>query len=395
MPGFIDISKASAHNLKGVSVKIPRGKLVVVTGLSGSGKSSLAFDTIFAEAQRRYMDTLSAYAKQFIGVLEHPEVESIDGLSPTIAIEQKSTNKNPRSTVGTVTEISDSLRLLYARAARAYSPVTGREMVRYSDSQIVSLIMDNYSGRKCIILSPLVKGRKGHYKEMFESMLKRGYSQMRVDGKLEYISDMTSGVDRYKVHNIELVIDKLVPKPEDEKRIHNSVQTALNYGKGSISVLDVESGGTDYYSKYFICPDSGLSLPEPAPHTFSFNSPQGACPHCRGLGVISTVDLTKIIPDQGKSIAEGGIVSIGPKRDNMLFAILEGMSKKYGFSLYEPISTISEEAMGILLYGTEDLIRVNAFGGFSEMMSFQGILSRLEHHSQESDETFSRKAQFS
>jgi len=394
MPDFIDISKASVHNLKDISLKIPRGKLVVVTGLSGSGKSSLAFDTIFAEAQRRYMDTLSAYAKQFIGILERPEVESIDGLSPTIAIEQKSTNKNPRSTVGTVTEISDSLRLLYARAAKAYSPVTGKEMIRYSDNQIVSLILKNYSDRKCIILSPIVKGRKGHYKEMFESMMRRGYSQMRVDGSIEYISDLTGGVDRYKSHNIELVVDKLVPKPEDEKRIHSSVMTALNYGKGSIMVLDVDADRIDYYSKYFICPDSGISLPEPAPHTFSFNSPQGACPHCRGLGTISAADLTKIIPDGSKSIAEGGIISIGAKRENTLFAILEGVARKYGFSLYEPIDTISEEGMGVLLYGCDELIKVSTFGGLSEMMSFPGILARLEHHSDESDEMFSRKEQY-
>jgi len=394
MPDFIEISRASVHNLKDISLKIPRGRLVVVTGLSGSGKSSLAFDTIFAEAQRRYMDTLSAYAKQFIGILERPEVESIDGLSPTIAIEQKSTNRNPRSTVGTVTEISDSLRLLYARAAKAYSPVTGKEMIRYSDTQIVSLIMNNWSGRKCIILSPLVKGRKGHYKEMFESMLKRGYSQMRVDGVIEYISDLTGGVDRYKTHNIELVVDKLVPKPEDEKRIHSSVMTALNYGKGSLMVLDVETDSTDWYSKSFICPDSGISLPEPAPHTFSFNSPQGACPHCRGLGFVSSADISKIIPDGSKSIAEGGITSIGARRDNTLFAILEGVARKYGFSLFEPINTISEEGMGVLLYGCDELIRVNTFGGFSEMMAFPGILSRLEHHSDESDGVFSKKEQY-
>jgi len=393
MPDFINISRASVHNLKDISLKIPRNRLVVITGLSGSGKSSLAFDTIFAEAQRRYMDTLSAYAKQFIGILERPQVESIEGLSPTIAIEQKSTNKNPRSTVGTITEISDSLRLLFARAAKAYSPVTGKEMIRYSDTQIVSLILRNCAGRKSIILSPLVKGRKGHYKEVFESMLRRGYSQMRVDGTIESISDFMSGVDRYKTHNIELVVDKVVPRPEDEKRIRDSVTTALNYGKDSLMVLDTESGRIDYYSKYFICPDSGISLPEPAPHTFSFNSPQGACPHCRGLGTVSSADLSKIIPDPEKSIAEGGIAPVGSKRDNTLFAILEGVARKWDFSLYDPISTIPQDAMGVLLYGSDDLIRVNTFG-YSEMMSFPGILSRLEHHSDESDDLFDKKERF-
>jgi len=393
MPDFINISRASVHNLKDISLQIPRNSLVVITGLSGSGKSSLAFDTIFAEAQRRYMDTLSAYAKQFIGILERPQVESIEGLSPTIAIEQKSTNKNPRSTVGTITEISDSLRLLFSRAAKAYSPVTGREMIRYSDSQIVSLILKNYAGRRCIILSPLVKGRKGHYKEIFESMLRRGYSQMRVDGDLEYISDLTGGLDRYKTHNVELVVDKLVPRIEDEKRIRDSVTTALNYGKGSLMVLDMAADHIDWYSKFFICPESGVSLPEPAPHTFSFNSPQGACPCCRGLGTVSSADLSKIIPDTSKSIAEGGIIPLGSRRENTLFALLEGVARRWGFSLNDPISTIPQDAMGVLLYGSDDLVRVNTFG-YSEMMSFPGILARLEHHADESDELFDKKERY-
>ena len=258
---YIDICKASVHNLKGISLRIPRHALVVVTGLSGSGKSSLAFDTIYAEARRRYMDTLSAYARHYIGVMERPEVESIDGLSPTIAIEQKSTNRNPRSTVGTITEISDFLRLLYARASTAYSPVTGKPMVRYTDSGIVELIMKEYNGRKCIILAPLVKGRKGHYRELFDSLLKKGFSSVRIDGEIRQLGDMASGVDRYKVHFIEVVIDRVVPKEEDGKRIRNSVMSALTQGKGSLMILDPDTGEVRHFSKHFICPDSGCRTP--------------------------------------------------------------------------------------------------------------------------------------
>ena len=314
--GYIDICKASVHNLKGISLRIPRHALVVVTGLSGSGKSSLAFDTIYAEARRRYMDTLSAYARHYIGVMERPEVESIDGLSPTIAIEQKSTNRNPRSTVGTITEISDFLRLLYARASTAYSPVTGKPMVKYTDSGIVDLIMKEYAGRKCIILAPLVKGRKGHYRELFDSLLKKGLSYARIDGEIRPLGDMASGVDRYKVHFIEAVIDRVVPKEEDGKRIRASVLSALTQGKGSLMILDPETGEVRHFSKHFICPDSGISFPEPAPHTFSFNSPAGACPVCNGLGTVREVDMAKIVPDPSLSIADGGIAPLGKKRDN-------------------------------------------------------------------------------
>lgn len=391
---YIEITKANVHNLKGVSLKIPRGKLVVVTGLSGSGKSSLAFDTIFAEAQRRYMDTLSAYAKHFMGVLERPEVESIEGLSPTIAIEQKSTNKNPRSTVGTITEISDFLRLLYARASKAYSPSTGKEMVKYTDSQIIELIIKNYHGRKCIILSPLVKGRKGNYKELFESMTRKGYSQVKIDGELRYISDLLGGVDRYKNHFIDLVVDKLVPDENDQKRIRDSVQTALNYGKGSLSVWDVEDDKLSHFSKHFICPESGISFPEPAPHTFSFNSPQGACPHCKGLGMIACADVSKIIPDDTLSIAEGGIEPLGQKRDNLVFAILSSIAKKYEFSLSTPIKDIPEDVMNLILYGSDELFRVETVGGLSDMVSFPGVISKIEHRDDESDDLFDKKERF-
>ena len=282
---YIEIRGAKAHNLKDVSLDIPRGKFVVVTGLSGSGKSSLAFDTIYAEGQRRYMDTLSTYAKHFMGVLEKPEVESIDGLSPIVAIEQKTTGNNPRSTVGTITEISDFLRLLYARASRAYSPVTGKEMVRYTDDQIVSLIISEYAGRKCFLLAPLVRGRKGHYRELFEQLRKRGYTDVRVDGEIVPLSGIES-VDRYKAHFIELVVDKLKPSEGDGKRIRDSVTAALGLGKGSVAMLDKDSGEIRHYSKHLVDPESGISLQEPAPHSFSFNSPEGYCPHCKGLGMI-------------------------------------------------------------------------------------------------------------
>ena len=383
---YIDICKASVHNLKDISLRIPRHALVVVTGLSGSGKSSLAFDTIYAEARRRYMDTLSAYARHYIGVMERPEVESIEGLSPTIAIEQKSTNRNPRSTVGTITEISDFLRLLYARASTAYSPVTGKPMVKYTDSGIVELIMKEYAGRKCIILAPLVKGRKGHYRELFDSLLKKGLSYVRIDGELRSLGDMASGVDRYKVHFIEAVIDRVVPKEEDGKRIRASVLSALVQGKGSLMILDPETGEVRHFSKHFICPDSGISFPEPAPHTFSFNSPAGACPVCNGLGTVRKVDMAKIVPDPSLSIADGGIAPLGKKRDNAVFTVLEAVARKYGFSLFEPIRDIPEEAMNIILNGSEDLIRVDTRGGLSEMITFPGLLSRFEGDGDDEDD---------
>ena len=385
--GYIDICKASVHNLKGISLRIPRHALVVVTGLSGSGKSSLAFDTIYAEARRRYMDTLSAYARHYIGVMERPEVESIDGLSPTIAIEQKSTNRNPRSTVGTITEISDFLRLLYARASTAYSPVTGKPMVKYTDSGIVDLIMKEYAGRKCIILAPLVKGRKGHYRELFDSLLKKGLSYARIDGEIRPLGDMASGVDRYKVHFIEAVIDRVVPKEEDGKRIRASVLSALTQGKGSLMILDPETGEVRHFSKHFICPDSGISFPEPAPHTFSFNSPAGACPVCNGLGTVREVDMAKIVPDPSLSIADGGIAPLGKKRDNAVFTVLEAVARKYGFSLFDPIKDIPQETMNIILNGSEDLIRVDTHGGLSEMVTFPGLLSRFERDGEEDDDS--------
>lgn len=374
--GYIEIQGANAHNLKNVSLSIPREKFVVVTGLSGSGKSSLAFDTIYAEGQRRYMDTLSTYAKHFMGILEKPEVESITGLSPIIAIEQKTTGNNPRSTVGTITEIYDFLRLLYARASKAYSPETGREMVRYTDEQIVSLIMDNYRDRKCYLLAPVVKGRKGHYKELLEQMRKRGYTQVRVDGELHELNSIAP-LDRYRAHFIELVVDKLKPSDKDLKRIRDSVMSALNYGKGSLAVMDMETGEVSHFSKHLVCPDTGLSLAEPAPHSFSFNSPQGYCPHCKGLGTIVDINMDSIIPDRKVSIADGGIVPLGKIRETKKFDIIRSIARKYNFSIYSPIDELPDEAMSLIVYGSDELFRVGE-GTSSEMMSFPGIVEDIQ-----------------
>ena len=373
---YIEIQGANAHNLKNVSLSIPRGKFVVVTGLSGSGKSSLAFDTIYAEGQRRYMDTLSTYAKHFMGILEKPEVESITGLSPIIAIEQKTTGNNPRSTVGTITEIYDFLRLLYARASKAYSPHTGKEMVRYTDEQIVSLIMDNYKDRKCYLLAPVVKGRKGHYKELLEQMRKRGYTQVRIDGKLFELNEVTA-LDRYKAHFIELVVDRLKPSEKDVKRIRESVMSALNLGKGSLAVMDMETEAINHYSKHLVCPDTGLSLAEPAPHSFSFNSPQGYCPHCKGLGTIVDVNMDTIIPDRKVSIADGGIVPLGKIRETKKFDIIRSIARKYNFSLYDLIEDLPDEVVSLIVYGSDELFRVGE-GTSSEMMSFPGIVEDIQ-----------------
>ena len=372
---YIEIVGAKAHNLKGASLTIPRGKFVVLTGLSGSGKSSLAFDTIYAEGQRRYMDTLSTYAKHFMGILEKPEVESITGLSPIIAIEQKTTGNNPRSTVGTITEIYDFLRLLYARAATAYSPETGKAMVRYTDEQIVSLIMENYAGRKCYLLAPIVKGRKGHYKELLEQMRKRGYTQVRIDGEICELSEV-SALDRYKAHFIELVIDRLKPAEKDVKRIKDSVMSALNFGKGSVAVMDMESGQVSHYSKHLVCPDTGISLAEPAPHSFSFNSPQGYCPHCKGLGIIVDVNMDTIIPDRSISIADGGIVPLGKIRETKKFDVIRSIARKYAFSLYDPIEELPDDMVSLIVFGSDELFRVGE-GASSEMVAYSGIVGDI------------------
>ena len=372
----IEIRGARAHNLKNVDVDLPRRKFIVITGISGSGKSSLAFDTLYAEGQRRYMNTLSPYAKHFMGILEKPEVESIDGLSPIIAIEQKTTGSNPRSTVGTITEISDFLRLLYARASTAYSPVTGREMVRYTDAQIVDLILKEFDGRKCLLLAPLVRGRKGHYRELFESLRKKGYLQVRIDGEICNLNEVEA-VDRYKGHFIELVVDKLKPGEGDESRIRASVSSALGLGKGSLAVLDHETGALHHYSKHLVDPENGISLQEPAPHTFSFNSPEGYCPHCKGLGTVPDVSMDTIIPDSRKSIADGGIAPLGRIRDGRKFELVRAMARKHNFSLYEPIAALPDEAVTLLVYGSDEFYRVGD-GAQTEMVNWEGVTGDVE-----------------
>ena len=351
---YIQVRGARANNLKNMDVAIPRGEFVVVTGLSGSGKSSLAFDTIYAEGQRRYMDTLSTYAKHFMGILEKPEVEEITGLSPIIAIEQKTTGNNPRSTVGTITEIYDFLRLLYAKGSRAYSPESGREY----------------------LLAPLIRGRKGHYRELFDQMRKRGYTEVRIDGEILELQGVTA-LDRYKPHFIELVVDRLKPAAGDDRRVRESVFRALNLGKGSVAILDQETGSLSHYSKHLVDPESGLSLQEPQPHSFSFNSPQGYCPHCKGLGTIVDVNMDTIIPDRSKSVADGGIVPLGKVRENRKFDIIRAIARKYNFSLYDPIDALPDEAVSLLVFGSEDLFRVGE-GNLTEMESWGGVIDNIE-----------------
>ena len=388
----IEIIGARSHNLKNISLDIPRDKLVVVTGVSGSGKSSLAFDTIYAEGQRRYVDTLNTYARQFMGMLERPDVDDIRGLSPILAIEQKTTGRNPRSTIGTVTEIYDFFRLLYARASQAFSPATGKEMVRYTDAMIVDMIQQEYRGQKILLLAPLVSGRKGHYKELFERLVKRGYSQVLVDDELRDLTGIEP-LDRYKTHFIYLVVDKLLPDDDSRSRVTSSVMTALGQGKGSIAIMQYGGGPLRFLSKNYVCPDTGMSFNVPAPHTFSFNSPQGACPHCGGLGKVVTMDQSKIIPDSRKSIMVGGIAPLGTYRKNTVFEIVDAIAKKYGFSLNDPICDIPEEALSGLLYGSEELFRVGS-GSEQQMVSFEGIIARTMTTGDESDDVLARKERF-
>jgi len=334
--GKVEVTGARVHNLKNIDVTIPRNALTVITGLSGSGKSSLAFDTIFAEGQRRYIETFSAYARSFLGNMERPDVDKITGLSPVISIEQKTTNKNPRSTVGTTTEIYDFLRLLFARAGEAYSHVSGDKMVKYTEEQIIDLILENYEGKKTYMMAPVVRGRKGHYRELFEQIRRKGFIWVRIDGE---IKEITHGlkVDRYKIHDIEIVIDKLLVSSKDKVRLKQSLQKAMQQGEGITMLLDKETDSVRYFSKSLMCPTSGISYDEPSPHHFSFNSPHGACPHCKGLGIVNQTDMEKIIPDRSQNIYNGGIVPLGKHKNSMIFWQLEALLERYGCTLKTPI----------------------------------------------------------
>ena len=355
----ISVYGARVHNLKNVDVQIPRHSLTVITGLSGSGKSSLAFDTLYAEGQRRYIETFSAYARNFLGNLERPDVDEIQGLSPVISIEQKTTNKNPRSTVGTTTEIYDFLRLLYARAGEAYSYLSGEKMVKYSEEQILDLILNDYAGRKIYLLAPLVRGRKGHYKELFEQVRKKGYLYVRVDGEVrEALPGMK--LDRYRTHDVEVVIDKLKVQDKDDSRLKSSVATAMRQGDGLLMVLDLETAQVRHYSRRLMCPVTGLSYREPAPNNFSFNSPQGACPRCKGLGEVSTMALDKVIPDRSLSIQDGAIVPLGKGKNSMIFWEISALLEKYDATLKTPVCELPDEAIDDVLYGSEERIKIKS-----------------------------------
>lgn len=388
----IHVYGAREHNLRNIDVVIPRNKLSVITGLSGSGKSSLAFDTIYAEGQRRYIETFSAYARQFLGKLERPDVDKITGLSPVISIEQKTTNKNPRSTVGTITEIYDFLRLLYARASIAYSSETNEKMVKYTDEQIVNLIHDKFEGKKTYLLAPVVRSRKGHYRELFEQIRKKGFLYVRINGE---IKEIVHGLktDRYKIHNIEIVVDKMKVSESDKKRLKDSVQIAMKHGKGVMAVLDKDTEKLSYFSRKLMCPTTGISYDEPAPNTFSFNSPQGACPACKGLGDLKLIDHDKIIPDTKLSIAEGGIVPLGKQKDTLIFWQLEAIGRKYKFDLKDKIHKIPPKALDIILNGSEETFALEntPLGTKTNyVLSFDGILKYIERY--QNDKT-SQKAQ--
>ncbi len=351
--GKISVWGARVHNLKNIDVEIPRNTLTVITGMSGSGKSSLAFDTLFAEGQRRYVETFSAYARNFLGNMERPDVDKITGLSPVISIEQKTTNKNPRSTVGTTTEIYDFLRLLYARAGEAWSYLSGEKMVKYTEEQILGLILEKYNGKRTYILAPVVRNRKGHYKELFEQLRKKGYLNVRVDGEMREILHGMK-LDRYKMHNVEVVIDKLIVSNSDERRLKESLQVAMKQGDGLIMVLDADTGEARHYSKRLMDPVTGLSYSEPAPHNFSFNSPQGACPKCKGLGQVNLLDMDKIVPDPSISIYNGGIVALGKYKNTLIFWQIDAICQKYGLTIKSPIKDIPAEAMDEIMNGTDE-----------------------------------------
>lgn len=372
--GCINVMGARVHNLKNIDVQIPRGKLTVITGMSGSGKSSLAFDTIFAEGQRRYVDTFSAYARNFLGNMERPDIDKIDGLSPVISIEQKTTNKNPRSTVGTITEVYDFLRLLYARAGEAYSYLSGEKMVKYTEEQILHLILEKYKGKRTYLLAPLVRNRKGHYKELFEQMRKKGYLNVRVDGQMREIT-IGMKLDRYKMHSVEVVIDKMVVSESDERRLKESLRVAMRQGNGLIMLLDADTNEVRHYSRQFMDPATGLSYSEPAPNNFSFNSPLGACPRCKGLGVVNLLDINKIVPDPALSIYDGGIVALGKYKNTLLFWQISAICEKYGVTIKTPIKDIPEEAINDIINGTDERLQIknDVLGTSNYFLSFDGV----------------------
>ena len=377
----INVYGARVHNLKNIDCTIPHHSLTVITGLSGSGKSSLAFDTIFAEGQRRYIETFSAYARNFLGGMERPDVDKITGLSPVISIEQKTTNKNPRSTVGTTTEIYDYLRLLFARAGRAYSYATGEEMVKYTEERVLEMILHDYAGHKILILAPLVRSRKGHYRELFEAMRRKGYLNIRVDGQM---LEITQGmkVDRYKNHDIEVVIDKLQVSDKDTERLKKSVSIAMKQGDGLIMILDKDTGSIKHFSKRLMCPTTGISYSDPAPNNFSFNSPQGACPHCKGLGVINQIDLAKVMPKRSQSIYEGGIVPLGKYKNQMIFWQVEAILKKYDCELKTPIADLPDDAIREVLYGSFENVRISkdlVHTSSDYFIAFDGIIKYLRN----------------
>ena len=385
---FIRIQGAREHNLKDLHLDIPRQKLVVFTGLSGSGKSSLAFDTIFAEGQRRYLDTFSAYVRQFIGSLERPDVDKIDGLSPVIAIEQKTVGRSPRSTVGTITELYDFFRLLFARTATAYSFQTGEKMVQYADNEITHLVQDTFKGKKVALLAPKVKGRKGHYRELFEQVQRMGYIRVRVDGQLLELSKSIK-LDRYKTHDIEIVVDRFIAGEVDQKRCLETIQTCMKLGEGTLMVLDLENGNTRHFSRSLMCPTSGISYPEPEPNLFSFNSPYGACTTCKGLGEVSEMDKDKIIPDPKLSIRKGGLAPLGPYKKSWIFDKIEKILQANQCALHTPIADIDQELVELLLYGNEDM----ELGPLDAQERFEGLLHFMGRHAEDSSTAIERWAQ--
>lgn len=382
--GYIEVFGAKSHNLKNIDIKIPRNQLVVITGLSGSGKSSLAFDTIYAEGQRRYIETFASYARQFLGNLARPDVDKITGLSPVIAIEQKTVSKNPRSTVGTITEIYDFIRLLFARASTAYSPHTGEKMVKYSEKELTQLIIDTFQNKKIIILAPLVKARKGHYRELFEKLAKQGFTKVRIDGE---VVDIIPGLktDRYKTHNIEVIIDRLKSDKESSARLSKAIELSLKKGNGELIVLDFNDDTAKHYSRFLMCPTTGFSLPEPEPNLFSFNSPHGACKNCNGLGEVAEIDIKKIIPDDKLSIKKGGIAPLGKWKNNRLFQQIEVILKQEGFTIEDKINELSDEIINKLLYGTDETIQIDsALGNNTISTTYEGIINFIERHKEDS-----------